>query len=263
MHFLFSYFVQFTLHMFRPWLGHHQGYIDKFTSLFTGPFGIITESLQCNGYTKAFQEKNLKKLFVLVIVNVKNSLKQCNGSVIIPNGPVISEVNLSMYPWWWPSHGRNMCRVNWTNYENKKCICWLKNWRRKRYCLLGNPLDAPVVWLQLSQRLAEQRNLEVPGSNLHGGWTYRHNLCFSQPPQAFHRKACRYSQYLARYVPSVVETKSTETLIVPQLVKKFPAIYGTPRFITAFTSIRHLSLSWARSIQSMPPSLFWRPVLTF
>jgi hypothetical protein len=32
-----------------------------------------------------------------VIANVNNSLKQCNGSVIIPNGPVNSEVNLSMY----------------------------------------------------------------------------------------------------------------------------------------------------------------------
>jgi len=28
-----------------------------------------------------------------------------------------------------------------------------------------------------------------------------------------------------------------------QLVKKFPAFYGTRRFITAFTSFRHLSLS--------------------
>jgi hypothetical protein len=56
----------------------------------------------------------LKKLCILVITNVNNSLKQCNGSVIIPNGPVNSEVNLSMYPWWWPSHGRNMCRVNLT-----------------------------------------------------------------------------------------------------------------------------------------------------
>ena len=28
-----------------------------------------------------------------------------------------------------------------------------------------------------------------------------------------------------------------------QLVKKFPAFYGNRRFITAFTSVRHLSLS--------------------
>jgi hypothetical protein len=37
-----------------------------------------------------------------------------------------------------------------------------------------------------------------------------------------------------------------------QLVKKFPAFYGTQGFITAFTSARHLPLAWARSIQSMP-----------
>jgi len=35
--------------------------------------------------------------------------------------------------------------------------------------------------------------------------------------------------------------------------KKIPAFYGTQRFITAFTSARHLSISWARSIKSMPP----------
>ena len=38
-----------------------------------------------------------------------------------------------------------------------------------------------------------------------------------------------------------------------QLVKKFPAFYGTRKFITAFTSARHLFLSWANSIQSIPP----------
>jgi len=44
-----------------------------------------------------------------------------------------------------------------------------------------------------------------------------------------------------------------EKLIGSQLVKKFPAFYGTRRYITAFTSARHISLSWASSIQSMPP----------
>jgi len=34
-----------------------------------------------------------------------------------------------------------------------------------------------------------------------------------------------------------------EKLIGFQLVKKFPAFYGTRRFITAFTSASHLSLS--------------------
>jgi hypothetical protein len=47
-----------------------------------------------------------------------------------------------------------------------------------------------------------------------------------------------------------------------QLVKKFPAFHGTRRFITAFTSARHLSLSWASSIQSIPlqPSS-WKSIL--
>jgi hypothetical protein len=34
-----------------------------------------------------------------------------------------------------------------------------------------------------------------------------------------------------------------EQLIHPQLLKKFSAFYGTRRFITAFTTARHLSLS--------------------
>jgi hypothetical protein len=46
-----------------------------------------------------------------------------------------------------------------------------------------------------------------------------------------------------------------EKLACSQLVKKFPAFCGTRRFIPAFTNARHLSLPWARSIQSMPPHL--------
>jgi hypothetical protein len=46
-----------------------------------------------------------------------------------------------------------------------------------------------------------------------------------------------------------------QKLAVSQLVKKFPAFYGTRRFTAAFTSDGHLS-SGARSIQSIPPSHF-------
>ena len=44
-----------------------------------------------------------------------------------------------------------------------------------------------------------------------------------------------------------------EKLTGLQLVKKFPVFYGTQRFITALTSVRHLSLSWASPIQSTYP----------
>jgi len=43
-----------------------------------------------------------------------------------------------------------------------------------------------------------------------------------------------------------------EKLTSSQLVKIFPEFHETRRFITAFTSVRHLSLSWAISIQSIP-----------
>jgi len=38
-----------------------------------------------------------------------------------------------------------------------------------------------------------------------------------------------------------------------QLVKKFPAFHETRKFITALTSVRHLSLSWVSPIQSTYP----------
>ena len=58
-----------------------------------------------------------------------------------------------------------------------------------------------------------------------------------------------------------------QKLTISQIVKKLPAFYGTRRFITAVTSARHLSLSWARSIQSIhhiplpeDPSYYFPPI---
>ena len=47
-----------------------------------------------------------------------------------------------------------------------------------------------------------------------------------------------------------------------QLVKKHPAFHGTRRFITAFTSVRHLPLFSASPIQSIyPHPTSWRSIL--
>ena len=47
-----------------------------------------------------------------------------------------------------------------------------------------------------------------------------------------------------------------------KLVKKFPAFHRTRRFITALTSVRHLSLSWTSPNQSINPHpTSWRSVL--
>ena len=44
-----------------------------------------------------------------------------------------------------------------------------------------------------------------------------------------------------------------EQLTGLQLVKEFPAFHGTRRFITALTSVRHLSLSWTNPYTHIPP----------
>ena len=52
-----------------------------------------------------------------------------------------------------------------------------------------------------------------------------------------------------------------EKLIGLQLVK-FPGFHGTRRFITALTSVCHLSLTWASPIQSIyPHPTSWRSIL--
>ena len=52
-----------------------------------------------------------------------------------------------------------------------------------------------------------------------------------------------------------------EKLSGSQRVKEFPAFHGTRRFITALTSVRHLSLSWTSPIQFIHPNpTSWRSI---
>jgi len=48
---------------------------------------------------------------------------------------------------------------------------------------------------------------------------------------------------LLTYLPTPWSRVLLEKLNILQLVKKFPALSGTQRFITAFTSAHHMSLS--------------------
>ena len=71
------------------------------------------------------------------------------------------------------------------------------------------------------------------------------------------RASLQCSQLLAPWSRDLLEK-----LTGFQLLKKFPAFYGTRRFITAFTSARHLSLPCASSIQPIPPHpTSWRSIL--
>jgi hypothetical protein len=72
----------------------------------------------------------------------------------------------------------------------------------------------------------------------------------------------RASKVLIYLLTYSMEQSPFQKLTGSWLVKKFPAFYGTWRFITALTSARHLSLPSARSIQSKPPHpTYWKSIL--
>ena len=82
-------------------------------------------------------------------------------------------------------------------------------------------------------------------------------------------KKCIFSDhYIAKYVQCSDNYLLTpcsmvllEKLTSSQPVKKFPTFYGIQRFTITFTSARHLSLSWVRSIQYMSPQpTSWRSI---
>ena len=82
--------------------------------------------------------------------------------------------------------------------------------------------------------------------------------CQSRPCRAYDFKHKMLLTYLLTPWCRVL----LEQLTGLQLVKKFPASHGTPRFITALTSFRQLSLSWASPIQSIyPHPTSWRSFL--
>ena len=75
-----------------------------------------------------------------------------------------------------------------------------------------------------------------------------------------------YRKWMYMYIHTYLLTPWCRVLLEKltglQLVKKFPALHGTRRFITVLTSLRHLSLSWASPIQSIyPHPTSWRSIL--
>ena len=97
-----------------------------------------------------------------------------------------------------------------------------------------------------------------------------HKPCIhlSSPPYCYMARPSHSFRfdYLLTYVLTYLLTPWSRVLLEKltslQLVRKFPAFHGTRRFITALTSVRQLSLSWASPIQSIyPHSISWRSIL--
>ena len=76
-------------------------------------------------------------------------------------------------------------------------------------------------------------------------------LCMSKPAATLHT-----------YLLTPWRTVLLEKLTGSANSQEIPRIFGTRKFITVLTNARHLSLSWANSIQSpQPPPNFWRSIL--
>ena len=71
-----------------------------------------------------------------------------------------------------------------------------------------------------------------------------------------------FRSLLLTYIITPYSRGLLENVTVFHLPKIFPLFYGNRRFINAFASACHLSLSWASSIQSVSPHpTSWRSIL--
>ena len=127
------------------------------------------------------------------------------------------------------------------------------------------------MWVSLGLEVALQNTTSVIGLYRQGGASLPssvtvtvamalHGVSFGLIP------ASAYVYVLQEFFTYLLITPRSSVLLEKltgsQLVKKFHAFYGTRKSITAFTNARHLSLSWASSIQSMPPNFTsWRYIL--
>jgi len=120
-------------------------------------------------------------------------------------------------------------RCNWTHrHVDVRLQCESYSGRRNETIISAS--SGVALW-------REQKNTAVKGSIL--------SLCRKMCSQHIPRISMK--KYLATW------SRVLEKLIITQPIKKFPAFYGTKRFITVFTRVRHWFLSWARWIESTLP----------
>ena len=138
----------------------------------------------------------------------------------------------------------------------KLCVDWKSQKKEKRNCETVTRVQWPANQTVFNNRSIEssQKWTHAPDWKLGVCWirTGRNGKGRQHSVTAGHESVSR-KPYLLTYLLTPWSRVLLEKLTDLQPVKKFPACYGTRRFITAFTNARHLSLSWASSIQSIPP----------
>jgi hypothetical protein len=113
------------------------------------------------------------------------------------------------------------------------------------------------MWCYIQQNVALRSQGDIKWLNLTVGCKWEQPRCTLASLIYFQLNYPLHVTYLLTPLSRVLEK-----LTGLQLAKKFPTFYGTRRFITAFKSAHYLSLTWASSIQSIPPPpTSWRSIL--
>ena len=138
------------------------------------------------------------------------------------------------------------------------CIC------RNRTSVLVRPTQ------QLSVLLSAPLNLQRPPSDTVSYCYPRrtltpstHSICHMRQHSVLfpYTNGCIHCNLLT-YLLTPWSRVLLEKLTASAASQEIPRIFGTLKFITLLTSARHLSLSWANSIQSpQPPLTSWRSIL--
>ena len=119
-------------------------------------------------------------------------------------------------------------------------------WRGKYYYVLLLLLLNRAFPVSIYDIVSVSISCELPlYPNFSSSYTYVYLICL----YLFYLKSPPPPTYLLTPWCRVLLEKLTGL----QLVKNLPAFHGTRRFITALTSVRHLSVSWASPIQSIYP----------
>ena len=120
-----------------------------------------------------------------------------------------------------------------------------------------------LIRIQITSSTSVERLTTNVTQNKYGQKKNLFSLLHDSVHNAIFRETLTYLlTYLLSYLLTQWNRVLLERLTDIQLAKKFPAFYGTRKFITAFTNARYLSLPWANSIPSISPhSTSWRSFL--
>ena len=151
-------------------------------------------------------------------------------------------------------------KSRWSNQQQKLLKCLLK-----LVAVTRSYMGLLLPTHQITEGKEEHEGKRETSVSIWGDMT----SSARQNTSSYHVKFMRYSTpFLIRYALVYCDWKSHYcNLHTPwsrvllweaswlnlQLIKKLPAFYGNPQFITVLTSARHLSLSWVNSIQSPQP----------